>query len=353
MPIETRRPVQTYLDQKFLRRIARRRTTAGSYLTGLVLSMLLANRCLAARQNIQLRDAVRDPGYSKLEQLPLDPVVREHLTQAIQSRDYPQAERILIDAIQQHPKNPQLLTFLGGIYFLDGNYLECAVAMKKAEALAPLLEADRFTLAMAYIVLNHSDWAQPELESLAHADPNNALVVYWLSRIDYFGYRYRRAAAEARQAVHLNPMFMRAYDDLGLCEEGLGNYSQALDAYREAIKLDRARAAPSPWPPLDLGALLLKLNRLEDADSAIREALRDDPTFPEGHYRLGLLLQKQGKQGEAIQEFERAATLNPSYAEPHYALGRIYQEMGSLQKAKAEFSLFDKLKQAQQRQPLR
>jgi tetratricopeptide (TPR) repeat protein len=121
-----------------------------------------------------------------------------------------------------------------------------------------------------------------------------------------------------------------------------------MESYNHAITLNRQAQPPSPWPPLDFGALLVKLDRLDEAHTYLNEALRYDARFPQAHYQLGLLLDKQGKQQGAIQELQTAASLNPSYAEPHYALGRIYTHLGNPREAKEEFARFDKIKQASQ-----
>ena len=294
----------------------------------------------------QQQDVTKVPNASVIQSLPMDTASRDTLISAVKSRQYVQAEKILIDAIRKDPESPQLLTVLGGIYFLNGDYLESAVAMKKAERLAPLNNPDRFTLAMAYIVLNHSDWAQPEIERLTRSDPQNALYFYWLSRIYYNQNHFDRGIAAGQKAVQLNPRFTRAYDNLGLCYEALGEYNRAIQSYEQAITLNRKNEPPSPWPPLDLGALLVKLNKPAEARPYLLEALGDDPRFPEAHFRLGLLLQLEGKNEQAIAQFKKAAALNPSYAEPHYALGRSYERMGNREQARAEFSLFEKLKQA-------
>lgn len=281
-----------------------------------------------------------------IENLPLDAAARASLSAAVRNHHYIRAEQIVLGAIKQNPKSPQLLSFLGGIYFLYGDYLECAVAMKKADALAPLSNPDRFTLAMAYVVLNHSDWAQPEVERLARSDPRNPLYFYWLSRISYNQNHFDQGVAEAQKAIQLDSGFTRAYDDLGLCYEALGKYDLAIQSYRSAIALNREGKPPSPWPPLDLGALLVKLNKLNNAEPFLEEALHDDPRFPEAHFRLGLLLQAEGREDDAIRQFKTAAALNPNYAEPHYALGRAYERMGNQRQARAEFALFERLKQA-------
>lgn len=307
--------------------------------------LLLAAPIPRAGQELQLQDAPSTaPSPSALQNAPLNPERRASLEAAIKARDYVRAETLLLEEVERNPKSATLLTILGGIFFMDGKYLNTAVAMKKAEALAPLDDRNRFTLAMAYIILNHRDWARPELEKLARSDPRNALYPYWLSRLDYDAMQFTAAVANARKALSLDPNFMKGYDNLGLCYEALGKYDEAIQTYQEAIRLNRQKPVMSPWPPLNLGALLVKLGRWEEAETYLRESLRYDPKFPQAHYQLGLLLEKQKKDAEAIRELQQAATLNPSYPEPHYILGRIYRRNGDAKNAEQAWSTFQKLK---------
>lgn len=276
--------------------------------------------------------------------LPLDPQKRDALERAIKARDYESAEKLLVAEIDQKPKSPELLRFLASVFFLDAKYLNTAVALKKAEAIEPLDNPSRFTLALAYIILNHRDWARPELEQLARSDPQTALYPYWLGRIDYDMMQFAAAVSNFTRALQLDPEYMKAYDNLGLCYEALGKYDEAIKTYQEAIRRNNLRASPSPWPPLNLGALLIKLQRLDEAEPLLRESLRYDPLFPQAHYQLGLLLEKQKKDGAAVEELRQAATLKPDYADPHYVLGRIYQRQGDTKNAEAAWATFQKLK---------
>lgn len=299
-------------------------------------------------QEPRLEDAIKEsPSPSALESVPMGPSLRASLREALGARDYTRAETLLVDEINQNPKSPQLLRLLGGIFFLDGKYLNTAVAMKRAEALAPLDDQSRFTLTMAYITLNHRDWARPELEKLARNDPRNALYPYWLSRLDYDAMQFTAAVANARKAISLNSRFVKAYDNLGLSYEALAKFDDAVEAYRQAVRLNRESQPGSPWPALNFGSLLTKLGRLEEAELNLKEALQSDPKLPRAHYQMGLLLEKQKKDAEAIQELRQAAALNPAYAEPYYALGKIYQRMGDRQQAEQAWSTFQKLKKEQ------
>ncbi|MBA2677177.1 MAG: tetratricopeptide repeat protein [Ktedonobacteraceae bacterium] len=279
--------------------------------------------------------------------LPLDPAQYSELRTALEQRNYERAETILIDEIARDSKSikaGKLLAFAGGIFFLNREYLNAAIAWKKAEAIAPLDERSRFTLAMAYTKINRSDWAGKELEKLAAEQPRNALYLYWLARLDYHTQQYNSAIERLKKVVELDPQMMRAYDSLGLCYDYLGQYDEAIQSYHRAVELNRKQSAPSPWPHLNLALALIAVNRLTEAENHLREAIRYDSALPQAHYQLGQLLEKQGKYGEAIESLRRATSLDQSYADPYYTLGRIFQKQGQTEQAKRAVEMFQRLK---------
>src|SRR5215831_9365535 len=145
------------------------------------------------------------PDPNVFHNLPSDHEFGSKIEEALKRHEYERAETLLVEKIEQSPKSPRLLTLLGHIFFLDGKYLNSAVAMKKAEALSPLAESDRFTLAMAYIRLNHNDWAKPELIKLTESNPQKALYPYWIGRVDYAAQQFRSAVSQFRKALTLDP----------------------------------------------------------------------------------------------------------------------------------------------------
>ena len=285
------------------------------------------------------------PSVSTAE-VALAPVVRAHVEQAIRTRDYLKAEQILVHEIDRNPRSPNLLTLAAGVFFLDGKYLNAATALKKAEAVAPLDDQSRFTLAMAYVAMDRRDWARPELEKLAQRNADNPLYLYWLARLDYDAQQYPAAIEKLERVIAIDPHYMKAYDNLGLCYEAAGRLEDAVTTYQRAVDLNRQAKPVSPWPLLNLGSLLVKLEQLDDAEKYLRDSLLADPKFAPAHYVFGTLLEKRGRDEEAIRELEQAAALDAAYAQPHYALGRIYRRMGNTEKAAAELNQFEKLKQA-------
>jgi len=279
--------------------------------------------------------------------LPLDPVRRLEFEKAMRERDYKRAETILVKEAEGDPKSlraAKLLTKAGGIFFLDGQYLNAAIAYKKADTIAPLDERSRFTMAMSYVKLNRRDWAKPELEKLSSLDPKNALYLYWLARLDYDAQQYNSAIVKLRKVIELDPQMMRAYDNLGLCYDYLGKYDEAIASYNRAVELNREQSQPSPWPHVNLAISLMAVNKLTDAEDHLRKAIAYDARLPQAHYQLGQALEKQGKYDEAIESLKRAAALDPTYPEPHYTLSRIYQRQGKGEEAKKSVERFQQLK---------
>jgi tetratricopeptide (TPR) repeat protein len=295
-------------------------------------------------------EALPVPGApGSLAGLQLEPSRSAEVESALNGHDYKRAETILIEETQRDPKSARaakLYTLIGHIFFLDGQYLNSAIAWKKAEAIAPLDDQTRFSLAMAYLQLNRRDWGRDELQKLSRSDPQNPLYLYWLAKLDYDARAYTPAISKLRRVIELDPSMMRAYNNLGLCFDALGQFDEAIQSFSRAIELNRRQEQPSPWPPLNLAVSLISRNRFDEAVARLNEALTYNPKFPQAHYQLGLVLEKEGKLKEAIASLQQAIELDPLYPEPHYTLGRIYQRQGKREEAQEQIEKFKKLKES-------
>jgi tetratricopeptide (TPR) repeat protein len=315
-------------------------------------SWIAALAPLAAGQEPPRPDAgVAPVDARELEAAGLATERRAAIAQALATGAYERAQAMLVEEAKRNPGSPEVLRLLGGVRFMQREFLASAIAFKKAEALAPLDERSRFTLAMSYVVLGHRDWARPELQKLVQSAPRNALYRYWSARLDYDDNRYAAAIDGLLQAVALDGRMVKAHDNLGLSYEALGRYDEATRSYQEAVRLNRDASPGSPWPPLNLGVLLARLDRLAEAEALFREAVRIDPRFPQGHYQLGTTLEKNGQAEEAVKELEEAARLDASYAEPHYALARLYRRRGEAEKADRALERFLALRNQKKEKP--
>jgi len=284
-----------------------------------------------------------------LQTLQIDPERRLLLVQKVAAKDYAAAEDLLAEEARRDPKSQAILVVLANVLFLDGRHLNCIVVLKKAEKLAPLDEKNRLLLALSYVTIGRRNLARPEFDKLAEANPANALYPYWLGRLAYRKMDLTSAIAHAKKAIALDPLFMKAYDQLGLYYQAAGNWDEAIAAFREAIRLNAQAAAPSPWAPFNMGLLMMRMEKLEEAEAQFRASLKITEAFPPAHYRLGQTLEKQGRIDHARAELERAIALDPTYPDPHYALARIYRRSGDTKSAASELKLFQNLREADKR----
>jgi tetratricopeptide (TPR) repeat protein len=284
------------------------------------------------------------PDLDALDRATLDDTRRADIARALRERAYERAETLLVEALERQPRSPELLSLLGGVSFVRGHALNAAIAFKKAEALQPLDERSRFTLAMSYVALGRRDWARPELAKLRSSAPRNALYAYWMSRLDYDDGQYATAVQGFLHTIELDPGFTKAHDNLGLSYEALGRFDEAVRSYQAAVSVNREQKSKWPWPALNLGLLLSRLDRPDEAEPLFREALRDDPRFAQGHYQLGVLLERSGRLTDAATSLEEAARLDPAYPEPRYALARVYRRRGEADRADRALQEFQRLK---------
>ena len=86
----------------------------------------------------------------------------------------------------------------------------------------------------------------------------------------------------------------------------LGQSDQAETALRQALKIDPTNTTAN----FNLGLLLAEQGKPPEAEAALRTALQSDPQFPEEAYNLGVLLAKD-RPSEAVSLIRRAPALQP------------------------------------------
>jgi tetratricopeptide (TPR) repeat protein len=83
----------------------------------------------------------------------------------------------------------------------------------------------------------------------------------------------------------------------------------------------------------NLGLVLFKRGKTNEAIAHYTEALRIWPDYAEAHYNLGIALGKAGRRSEAIEHYEQALRLRPDLVEVHYNLGNALLEVGRFAEA--------------------
>jgi tetratricopeptide (TPR) repeat protein len=87
-----------------------------------------------------------------------------------------------------------------------------------------------------------------------------------------------------------------------------------------------------------MGIMFTELDRLEEAEASLRQAIALKSDFAEAHSHLGITLQELGRLEEAEASFKQAIALEPDYANAHYNLGVTLKELGRLDEAEVSYT---------------
>lgn len=252
-----------------------------------------------------------------------------------------------VEAMLAEKPSSETLALRGALEFLNGRMTGAAGFFRQAANAGTLTEQDRFTLAMALAQMGHDDEARRELTPLAAQQPQKAMYVYWLGRLDYDQRRYTEAVENLKKATELDPKSARAWDSLGLAYDMQSNVDEALKAFEEGVRVNREQARHSGWPPHDLGTLLLRIGETNRAKAALREALQYDSQMEPAHYHLGRALEKDGANEEAVKEYLIAMGQEAKATDVCYSLAMLYRKMGRKKDADSTFAEWRRRRDAQ------
>jgi serine/threonine-protein kinase len=158
----------------------------------------------------------------------------------------------------------------------------------------------------------------------------------------YYAWDWPAADREFRLAIARNPSYATAHEWYGLYLAAMGRYDEAVAQERTAQTLD----------PLSVGVasttgwVMHYSGRQEDAERALRTALRMDSGFPLAHLYLGRVLQANGQLSGAVAQMQTEGPLRlwvPTIA----GLGSIYALEGKRAQALGELRRLDSLSKTQ------
>jgi tetratricopeptide (TPR) repeat protein len=228
---------------------------------------------------------------------------------AIEIRDFVTAENKLKRVVSDDDQNYRAWFDLGYVYTATKRDAEAIAAYRKSIAAKPDLFETNLNLG---ILLGEA--GSPEAET------------------------YLRAATTLKPSDSPEQGHERAWLSLAHVLESK-NPQDAVDAYREAAKLEPGDAEPH----LAAGLLLEKQNRLADAEHEYQRVVETNPKSIEGMAGLVNVYAKTQRLPEAEKMLRRYIELNPQNQTAHLQLGRVHAARGDLADARAEYEIALKL----------
>ena len=123
---------------------------------------------------------------------------------------------------------------------------------------------------------------------------------------------FEEAIEILKKAREKDPDSSSAAYFLGLAYKQVIDYPNAATQLRDAANLEPTMKEAV----LELIAVLFRLDQLEDANTWIEKAEKEDIFPAKTAYLKGLVLRKEGKNLEAIESFEKAKSLDESLSQP-------------------------------------
>jgi tetratricopeptide (TPR) repeat protein len=276
------------------------------------------------------------PAKDDLEQLqPLEDDIREGKFQEV--------EALLRSYLRAHPDSARAYYDLGYVLFRTHQISASVEALAKSLQLDIRNAEAHKILGLNLTMAGKYDEAQIELEQAARLKPDSAEIHYFLGRIHYTRNTFPLAEKEFEEAIRLDPSYMKAYDNLGLTMEGMGDDQAALANYEKAFELMKQQGLKSPWPYINACAMYNRLNKPKQALEYCRKAIELNPKADQAFFETARAQMAQENWDGAAKALRTAIEINPRYAKLHYVLGTVYRKMGKRAESEREMAAFQKL----------
>ncbi|MDE0101067.1 MAG: tetratricopeptide repeat protein [Bryobacterales bacterium] len=276
--------------------------------------------------------------------VPLTGGERGSIAILINAGDLDLAEDMLADRMRAQGETAENLLLRGVLNYHRERYDSALADLRRSFSLDEHDPTTSKALGLCLVKLGRNDLAETFFEIAARLAPDDYSGHYYLGLNRYVTKRFESAATSFGRALDLRPHSVDAHCYLGRSREALGDTETAGRLYRAAVDLNREGAEKSSEPPLLLGTMLFRQQRLDEAKTLLWEALQYDPDSPLAYYWLGLAFEQTADLTAAVRALQNAAVLMQTDHRPHYALARIYRRTGRLAESSEALRRFRELR---------
>ncbi len=249
-------------------------------------------------------------------------------------RNTTDATQAITEAVNRYGDNAELSIVAGRVALMDGNFELAHAELNKALSLAPEHPAAMGLQALAYLDSDQQDMAfDTATKCLSfYPEQHEALLVAGTISL------WRQDIASA------GDYFVRALDrhpNSGRARSGYGQVMMLLNRLPDAREQLHMAVIAMPdhigtWHALAWTELLL--GNIEAAEKSYQSGYDLDRNFADSHGGLALIHALKGRNEEAEQAIKRALRLNPQCVTAHYARTLLLADAGQFNEADSQLA---------------
>ena len=259
---------------------------------------------------------------------------------AYERHEYEQARTGFAAAVTACGETPPVLLALAQAELLSRDAAAALATLGRLEAKGPLSVPAMKVRAKALYLSVRDREAELTLLAAAARAPKDPEIPYDLGRIYYQQQRHQEAQRAFQQAIANDARAYKAWDNLGLTFEALGNVSEAIRHYAKAMAIAHTDAPSYDVVYANYADLLIREGQYRKAFDAAAEAAQRNPRDARNFLLAGKALVRLEAPDVGVKWLTQATVLDPDYPEPHYLLARAYQRLGRLEESRQAMAAF-------------
>jgi len=202
---------------------------------------------------------------------------------------------------------------------------EAIAAFRRSVEIQPDFTPAWKAIGVIYASRGNFELAEPAFRNVCERQPSLEDACLYYGRSLYLLDRFTPALNALRRAIQTREG-AEEHRLLALSLEALGRPSEAEPEFRTAIRLVR-NSSPDEDPGIDYGVFLYRQARAGESLEPLRAALERHPDSARAHLELGCVLLSLDRLEDAADHLERSLALRPS-SRAHLLLGKTYLRQG-------------------------
>jgi tetratricopeptide (TPR) repeat protein len=220
------------------------------------------------------------------------------------------AAKALVDCHQLSQDDPQVLILIGVNLLRANKPREAIPYLENAERLDGHNAASFVNRVDAYQRLGDHEQAEVMFYMAQQCDPKNPDAYVFLADSLLARAMHEKAVWCLREAANLDADLPGIHARLAEAYAATGRYERARQLFLRELRNDPGDIATL----LDLGCLLVSMNRFAEAGEKFRRVLEMETDHPEAHFYLADLAERTGQADAALEQFGVVLRLDPAFA---------------------------------------